>query len=346
MPLASRRVFRLSLTIALSLALAYGMQMTLAYVAPIFAVYLTMAPKPPMGLKGLVGAAIAVVMTTGIGLLLVPLLLNYPASALLIVLASLYLSNYLSINLGKGAVGALVTVGITVISAAGLYNFSLAQTVVETLVLSIGLVIVCQWIVYPLFPEDATATPDKGPAPLAAMSNWIALRATIIVFPVYLVTLTDPTSYLSVVMKAVSLGQQTSALDTRNAGRELLGSTFLGGCFAILVWTGLGIATNLWMFFLWVLLFAVYASSKIYGLLSSRFSAGFWKNTAVTMLILLGSAVQDSAADQDVYRAFAIRMSLFVVVTLYAWIAVLVLERLRVRRLDRGAQAIPVLEPR
>ena len=64
-------------------------------------------------------------------------------------------------------------------------------------------------------------------------------------------------------------------------------------------------------------------------------------NTVVTMLILLGSAVQDSNGGKDVYKAFAVRMTLFVVVTLYAWIAVIVLERLRVRRLDR---ALPVME--
>jgi hypothetical protein len=40
---------------------------------------------------------------------------------------------------------------------------------------------------------------------------------------------------------------------------------------------------------------------------------------AVTMLILLGPAVEDSASGKDVYAAFAVRMGLFVAVTLYAW---------------------------
>ena len=331
---------------ALSLALAYGMRMHLPFIAPIFALFLTAAPKPPMGPKGLVGVVLLVFVTTSVGLLLVPLLINYPASAVLIVLLGLYLSNYLSINLGKGPVGTFLTIGITLISAAGLASFALAQEVVEALILGIGLAIICQWIIYPLFPEDAAAVPKKGPAPIATTSNWIALRATLIVMPVYFVALTNPAMYLPLIMKSVSLGQQSSALDTRNAGRELLGSTFLGGCFAILIWVGLGIATNLWMFFLWVLLFAVYAASKIYGLLRSRFPASFWMNTVVTMLILLGSAVQDSNTGKDVYKAFAVRMSLFVVVTLYAWIAVIVLEQLRIRRLGLGARALPVMESR
>jgi hypothetical protein len=329
---------------ALSLALAYGLHVNLPFIAPIFAVFLTAAPKPPMGFKGLIGVVLLVLATSSIGLLLVPMLINYPASALLIVLLGLYLSNYVSINLGKGPVGAFLTVGITLISAAGLVSVALAETVVEALILGIGLALVCQWIIYPLFPEDAATVPKKSSAPVATTSNWIALRATLIVMPVYFVALTNPAMYLPLIMKSVSLGQQSSALDTRNAGQELLGSTFLGGCFAILIWAGLGIATNLWMFFLWILLFGVYAASKIYGLLRSRFPASFWMNTVVTMLILLGSAVQDSNGGKDVYKAFAARMALFLVVTLYAWSAVVVLERVRVRRLGNGTEAIPAME--
>jgi hypothetical protein len=48
-----------------------------------------------------------------------------------------------------------------------------------------------------------------------------------------------------------------------HAGRELLGSTFLGGCFAILLWFGLKIHPNLWMFFLWTFLLGVYFASKL-----------------------------------------------------------------------------------
>jgi len=346
MPLGAKRVFRLSLTVALSLAMAYGAAMKMPYIAPIFALLLGAAPKPPMGLKGLVGVVLLVLVTTSVGLLLVPMLINYPVSALLVVLVGLYLSNYLSINLNKGPVGAFLTVGITLISAAGLASVEMARAVIDALVLGIGIAIICQWIIYPLFPEDAADIPNEGPAPAAAASTWIAWRATLIVMPVYFVALTNPAMYLPMIMKSVSLGQQSSALGARNAGQELLGSTFLGGCFAILVWMGLGIATNLWMFFLWILLAGVYAASKIYGVLRSRFPASFWVNAAVTMLILLGSAVQDANSGKDVYKAFFVRMALFVVVTLYAWGALAVLERLRVRRLSRGAGAIPVMEPR
>ena len=54
----------------------------------------------------------------------------------------------------------------------------------------------------------------------------------------------------------------------------------------------------------------------------------------MTMLILLGPAVEDSANGKDVYAAFFVRMCLFVAVTLYAWLAVYLLEYLRAHRLS------------
>ena len=150
--------------------------------------------------------------------------------------------------------------------------------------------------------------------------------------------------YLPIILKSVSLSQQGSVIEARHAGRELLGSTFLAGLFAILFWFMLDLVTNLWMFFWWMLLLGVYFSSKLYQVVPGRFSASFWQNVVVTMLLLLGPAVQDSASGKDVYAAFAVRMGLFVAVTLYAWLAIVVLEQLRNRRLSRNLQTFTSLE--
>jgi len=336
MPVAARRVFRLGLTMALALACGYGLALPLPFLAPLFALFLTAAPAPPMGLKGLAGLILVVLITLGIGLLLIPLLNHYAVSGVLVVAIGLYLGTYLTINLGKGLVGTLLTVGVTLISAAGTVDYLLAVTVIHALVLGIAVAIVCQWILYPWFPEDNVAAKKAKPSAAGAgQSNWNALRTTLIVLPAYLLVLTNPAAYLAIIMKSVSLGQQSSLVSARDAGRELLGSTFLGGCFAILFWFMLGLVTNLWMFAWWMLLFGVYFASKLYQIIPSRYPASFWQNTAVTMLILLGSAVQDSANGKDVYAAFAVRMVLFVAVTLYAWLAIAVLEQWRVRRLRR-----------
>lgn len=345
MPIKARRVFRVSLTTALALAGAYALALPLPFLAPLFAFMLTAAPGPPMGPKGLFGLILVVLMTLGIGLLLTPLLINYPVSAVLIVAVGLYFSTYLTVNMGKGLVGAFLTIGFTLIPAAGTVDFSVAVILIQALVLGIGLAIVCQWIVYPWFAEDpATGKKPKPAATGATVSNWIALRATLIVLPPFLLALSNPSVYLAIIMKSVLLGQQGSVVSARTAGRELLGSTFLGGCFAIPFWFMLKMQPNLWMFFLWMLLFGIYFSSKLYQIIASRFPPSFWLNVAVTMLILLGPAVEDSANGKDVYKAFAVRMGLFIAVTLYAWLAVYLLEKLRTRHLSRRSLSLPDME--
>jgi hypothetical protein len=89
-----------------------------------------------------------------------------------------------------------------------------------------------------------------------------------------------------------------------------------------------------------MLLLGVYFSAKIYRLAATRFPPSFWLNVAITLLILLGPAVEDSDNGKDVYTAFLVRMGLFVAVTLYAWLAVYLLEHLRARHLTRPSQSL------
>jgi hypothetical protein len=201
--------------------------------------------------------------------------------------------------------------------------------------------VLCQRLVYALFPENQVPTkPAPEPASNPDMSSWIAIRGTLIVLPAYLLALTNPAMYLPIIMKSVSLGLQTSTVNAKNAGRELVGSTFLGGVFGGLFWVLLDLLPNLWVFFWCMLLFGTYYSSKIYRLIPSHHPTTFWINVATTMLILLGPAVEDSANGKDVYAAFAVRIGLFIAVTLYAWAAVYLLEYLRTRRADRRSQIL------
>lgn len=341
MHIQARRIFRLSAIPALALAVAYGLKVPLPFVAPLLAFMFAAVPGPPMGPKSLLGLLAVVCITCGVGLLLIPLLLHYQFVAILLVAVGLYFSTYLTVHMGKVLFGTFLTIGFTLISAAGTVSFSLAIMVIHSLVVGIGVAVLCQWIVYPWFPEDspAAAKPEhKSPED----SNWIALRSTVIVLPVYWLVLTNPLAYMAIVLKAVLLGQQSSMVDAKSAGRELLGSTFLGGVFAVLFWGLLGISTNLWMFSLWMLLICLYIACKMYQLIPTRYPASFWLNVAMTMLIMLGPAVEDSAGGKDVYAAFFSRMGLFIGVTLYALLALYFLEYLRKRQHQKLA-ASPTL---
>jgi DUF2955 family protein len=330
MPIAARRTCRVAGVLALATAIAYGVGMPLPYLAPLMGFMLTAKPAPPPRLKGLLGLVIAVAATLSIGLLMIPLLLNYPVSAVLIIAAGLYLSSIISLEKGKGPVGILLAVGLTMIPAAGMVDYSLATSVIQALLLSITIAIVCQWLVYPWFPEDP-GTPEQTAPVTIERARWLALRATLIVLPPVMLAFTNPALYLATILKSLFLAQQGTETSARVAGRELLGSTVVAGLFAILFWFALQLSPTLWFFSLWMLLFAGYGAAKFYGALFSQYTPAFWQNVVVTMLILLGPAVEDSATGKDVYQAFAVRLGLFIAVTLYAWLAIAVLEKLRLR---------------
>ena len=333
MPLGARRTYRLGLVTALSLALAYGLGVQFPFFAPLFGFLLTSAATPPPGLKGLLGLLLVVAVTLGVGLLLTPLLGKYPLSAVLIIAAGLYFSAYFGLAPGKAQVATLFTVGFTLIPAAGQMSYSLSSALIQGLLLGIAVAILCQWIVYPFFPEDSTRKVEDKPAVVAPdLSRWIALRSMIIVLPPVLLAFTNPALYMPLIMKSVLLGQQESIVNARTIGRQLLGAIFLAGFYAILFWFALKLWPNLWLFFLLTLLFGTYLAARFYRVINSRHPPFFWKEVLVNFLILLGPAVEDSAAGKDPYEAFAIRFSLFVLVTLYAWGAIFALDWLRAHR--------------
>jgi hypothetical protein len=132
---------------------------------------------------------------------------------------------------------------------------------------------------------------------------------------------------MPIIMKSVSLGRQSCTTSARGAARDLLGSTLLGGLLAIVFWFSLRLFVNIWMFFLWMLLFGLLVGRKLHRISQTRYSPGFWLNSLVTMIILLGQSVQDSVAGKDVYSAFAVRMGLFVAVTVYACLMLWLFEQ-------------------
>ncbi|MEM1142885.1 MAG: DUF2955 domain-containing protein [Pseudomonadota bacterium] len=342
-----RHALRLALTMGLSLAISYGLRYPLPYLTPIFVVFLAANPEPPMKPRALLMLLLVVTLSLTLGVLLVPLLHHYNATGLMIVALGLFLSMFLTIVRGKRVLGTFLIIGITLVSAAGYLSYALATTVIASLVLGIATAVFVQWLVYVILPGVPKRPPaDKGAGATSESANevtattWNALRAALIVMPAYLLALSNPSQYLMTIMKSVSLSQQSSAVDLRNAGRELIGSTFAGGVMAVLFWKLLQLTPTLWMFSLWMIAFSLFASAKLYGQLPTRFAATFWINAVVTMLILLGPAVQDSANGNDAWSAFLIRFCVFLGVTVYAWVAVHALEALRARY-TRGSALNP-----
>lgn len=328
-PLAATRTFRFALTVSLALAAGYGLALPFPFFAPLFAILLGATPGPPPAVRGLFALVMLVVLALGLGLFLTPFLAVYPNAIVLVIAVCLYGATYLSVGGGKVLPGILLTIGVTMIPAAGLVEYALAVAVLQGLVAAIVVAVLCQWLVYPLFPEPSAPVTSAPPSQTAGQARWIAARTTLIVIPPMLLAFTNPALYMASIIKTATLAQQGSRISAKSAGRELIGSTFLAGLLAVVFWFALRLAPTLWMFFLWMLLFGLFFGGKLYGALASRFPPTFWQNVAVTLIILLGPAVEDSASGKDVQQAFAMRFTLFVAITLYAWLAIILLEHLK-----------------
>lgn len=326
----AQRSLRLASGTALCLAASFGLGLPIPMVAPVLSVFLLASVNQPMSPKAGLGLALVVMLTTGTGLLLIPVLRYYPFSGVLLIGLCLFLAFRYGLRGGNNLVSTFLVVGLTMISAAGTFDFGLALMVIGGLVKGLLVAVLVLALGHWLFPEPPGAqAPPAAKALPDAQAAWIALRAALVVMPAFLLALNDPAAYMPIIMKAVSLGRQSCTTTARGAGRELLGSTLLGGVLAILFWCALSLFVHLWMYFLWMLLFGLLVARKLYGLSPSRYPPGFWVNTLVTLVILLGQSVQDSAAGKDVYTAFAVRMGLFIGVTLYAWLMLELLDQPR-----------------
>ena len=331
--LRGRRALRLATGTALSLAISFALDLPIPVVAPVFAVFLLATVNRPLAWQDGLRLVLVLALTTGSGLLLVPLLRDYSLAGVLLIGLCLLLAFRYGLSGGNNLVATFLVVGLTMISAAGVANVDLAMTVVGALVKGLLLAVLVLALCHGLFPEPASA---PGAAADRTMRKdeavRLALRATLVVLPAFLLALTDPAGYMPIIMKSVSLGRQSCTTSTRGAARELLGSTLLGGLLAILFWFALKWFVHLWMFFLWMLLFALLVARKLYAISATRYTPGFWLNTLVTLIILLGQSVQDSVAGKNVYTAFAVRMALFIGVTLYACLMVQLLDTRRYLR--------------
>ncbi len=323
----AQRALRLATGTALCLAGSFGLGLPIPFIAPVLALLLLATVNRPLPFKAGIVLAVVAMLTTGVGLLLIPVLRYYPVSGVLLVGVCLFLVFRFGLRGGNNLIVTFLVIGLTMISSAGVAEFDLAAMVIGALVKGLLLAVLVVAVSHWLFPDPPNA-PSPPPAPLlpAEEVSRVALRATLIVLPAFLLAMIDPASYLPIILKAVGLGQQSSTT-ARNAGRELVGSTLLAGVLAVLFWSALSLFVHLWMFFLWMLLFGLILARKLYALSPTRLSPGFWLNSLITMIILLGQSVQDSLAGKDVYTAFAVRMGLFILVTLYACLMVYLLDQ-------------------
>jgi hypothetical protein len=326
----SRFVLRLVFGIGLAMAAVYGVPFAVPHVSLLIVVLLLSKPGRPMPLVKSAVLAGVFCLLTGVGVLLVPLLESYAFAAIVLIVLVLFTVFYIGTKKSHPLLSLLI-VTFTLIPVAGVQEQALALAVIHALAGGIILAAVCGMLVYLIWPDIRVVQPPK-PAPTDNdMATWTALRGVVIVLPVLLLALQNPSLYIAAIMKTATLSQQAGTLTAKEAGRELVGSTLLGAVLAMLVWQGLTLWPSLWMFVLWMMLVFCWMALRLYRIHPSKYPPSFWLNTMITLVIFLGPAVQDSANGKDVFTASVIRLALFTAVALYAWGAIYTLELVRNR---------------
>jgi hypothetical protein len=327
---ADKAVLRLAVGLGLAAFIAYGSGLPMPFLVCLMSVIVLCKPGPPQPLiKGMIVALIFAALVAA-GVLMVPLLEHYALSGLLltaVVLHGLFYAGMLRAN----PLTMVLVIAFTVIPVVGVMDQGMVGMISLTLAVGLATGTFTSAVSHAFFPDPGV---PKAARPAAAKPDretaaWIALRATIVVMPVFVLALINPSLYMAAIMKTVALGQQAGETDARSGGRELVGSTLMGAWIAALLWAGLSLWPSLWMLVLWLMAAALWAGSGIFRTRRTAFRPSFWSNALITSLLLLGPAIEDSASGKGVFEASAIRVALFVVVALYAWGTVWILERWR-----------------
>lgn len=324
---ADRAVLRIGTGIGLATGICYGLALPMPHLGVIMAWVVLCRPGEPLSLgKGLLGGALLLAVMVG-GVLLVPLLTHYALAAVLLVALLLYLLMQQAMA-GKGAAAMLLIMAITVIPVAGLIEQSLAIALAQMMGLGILIGTLVNRLAHALFPPLQVAGAAARPVPLPPEHpERLALRAVAMVLPVWLLALGNPAFYIPAVMKTVTLAQQSTSLNARQAGQELVLSTLMGALLAFALWLGLSLWPSLLMLVLMLALMTLWLARRLVRLVAGRFPPSFWSNTWITALILFGPAIEDSATGKDVWLAAAMRCGLYLVVASYGWLCILLLEQ-------------------
>ena len=339
MEIAHVRILRLALGTALSMWVSQAVGWGMSFIAPVMTLFILALPLPALTLTMGIKFLAAMTLSMFAGLLLLPWLLDYQLVGLLLLLLALYWSFYFTAKGGSAVLGTFVTVGIALSTAVGSVSVDATLMLISGLIMNATIGIVFVWIAHALvpdalaggFPGPAAGEPQDAAGPDLAAARWSALRSTVIVFPIafWFMLSGASTSYVPVMIKVASMGQQATNEGARLAGRSLIMSTIIGGIGAIIGWNVLKVVPQLSMYALLVALGALVFGARIFRGKGMHPDAGTFSYGYLTMIVILAPAVMDTSGGSSADAAFMSRLLMFAFATLYGVAAVYVVDAFR-----------------
>jgi hypothetical protein len=306
----------------------------------VMSLFILALPLPALKLEQGIKFLAAMTLSMYAGLLLLPWLLDYQLVGLLLLVLALYWSFYFTARGGSPVLGTFITVGIALSTAVGSVSIDATLMLIRGLLMNAMIGIVFVWIAHAFLPDSMAggfpvpAKPQDGARPDIAEARWSAFRSLVIVFPIafWFMLSGASTSYLPVMIKVASMGQQATNEDARLAGRSLIMSTIFGGVGAIIGWNILSVAPTLIIYALLVALAGLVFGPRIFQGKGLHAEAGTWSYAYLTMIVILAPAVMDTASGSSADVAFWSRLLMFALATLYGVAAVYVVDAFRPAR--------------
>ena len=332
-PIAARRIFRLAIFTAFGLWLSQTLNWSVSYITPVLLSMLLAIPLPGVSLKqGIIFVLALVIPIWATTWLLLPVLTHQPIAGMLLLIAGCFWCFYYSSSGGSPVLGSFLTMGLAIVAAVGSDSIDAVIAVDQALTLNAIIAVGILWVAHALLPD---IPPEGGPKarpktelPSRQEAIRSAWRSTAIVLPVIVFFLfyAGSASYLVVMIKVASMGQQAENDNTKAVGKSLLMSTVIGGIGAVIMWNVMDIWPSLIIYVLLVVLGGLLMGRKIFQGQGMTPAAGMWSYAFLTMLVIIAPAVTDGAGSDAAAIKFFDRILMMGWATLYGVVAVYVFD--------------------
>ena len=334
--IASRRIFRLALGTALSLVFSQAINWPMSFIAPIFTMFILALPIPAPSLKGGTKFVLALVLSVYAGMALLPFFEYARWAGILLLILALFGCFYYTAHGGSMILGMFMTLGLTFVVTIGSVSVDALLAVAGGLTIGAIFGIAFVWLAHALLPEYPPdpnigankadrPVPEKPSKPAARRS---AFRALVIVLPVAIFFLfsSSSVSYVVVMIKVATMGQQASSDDNRAMGKSLLESTLWGGLGAVIGWQIMSIMPSLLLYGLLIALAGLVFGARIFQGAGMHPKASMWSYAFLTMIVILAPALLDGMGGSNAGSSFYSRLFLFVVIAIYGTVSVAVFD--------------------
>jgi len=332
---AARRILRLAFGTSAALWFSQVINWDVSFIMPVLVSFLLAIPMPAPRLKSGIVFILALAIPAYAVLLMLPLLDHYQVVGILVLITACFWSFYFSAKGGSPVMGAFLTMGLALLTAVGSDSIDALLLVNKALVINATIAMLFVWLAHAFFPDPprpANAGPrPKPPTPERYVAIWSAWRSTLIVFPVmfFFLLYQGSASYLVVMIKVSSMGQQVENDATKAVGKNLLMSTVIGGTGAIIMWQLLSIWPSLVLYSLLIALGGLIMGKRIFSGPAMHAKAGIWSYAYLTMIVLIAPAVLDGPGGSSASVSFYSRLAMMVAATLYSVVAVRVYDAFR-----------------